>query len=499
MRIDVTTSSPLDFATAALVVGCFEDSPDELHSSLDQALGGVLTRLTATREFTGKPGSTHLIHTLGKIAPERVLLAGLGKKGDLDDRRVRNAAGDAVQALRRARIPSFALALHLAASHETGLQVACEGALLGSYSFDEFKTKDREDRFRFDTMTVLVNRNEEAAWEVAHRADAIYRGVQLARDLVSQPGNVATTGYLASAAHELAARSSLSCLVLEADVLESMGMNALLAVGKGSVEPPRLIVTEYNGAGDRIRPTVLVGKGITFDTGGISLKPGAGMEAMKTDMAGAAAVLGTMEAAALMKLPVNLVGIVPTAENMPGGRAYKPGDVITAMSGTTIEITNTDAEGRLVLCDALHYACTHYKPAAVIDLATLTGACVVALGHETAGMMGNDRRLIEDLKRAGERSGERVWEMPLWEEYGELMKSDIADLKNAASTRDGGAISAAWFLKQFVGQNRWVHLDIAGVAWTDKARPDSPKGATGVGVRLLIDFLGGKRYHVPHG
>src|SRR6185369_4306061 len=314
-------------------------------------------------------------------------------------------------------------------------------------------------------------------------------GVSLARDLVSHPGNVATTGYLAAAARRVAKHHGLACRVLEKAELEKLGMNALVAVGKGSVEPPRLIVLEYHGSGAKGKPVALVGKGITFDSGGISIKPGAGMEEMKTDMSGAAAVLGTMEAAAALQLPVNLVAVIPTAENMPDGKAYKPGDVLVSMSGLTIEITNTDAEGRLILCDALHFARTEFKPAAMIDLATLTGACVVALGHEASGMMGNDQRLLENLKKAGERCNERLWELPLWDEYGETMKSDIADLRNAGTTRDGGTITAGWFLKQFAATTRWAHLDIAGTAWSDKSRPCSPKGATGVGVRLLIEYL----------
>jgi leucyl aminopeptidase len=313
--------------------------------------------------------------------------------------------------------------------------------------------------------------------------------VTLSRDLVSHPGNIVTTGYLAETAHELATRHGLICKIIERDELERLGMNALLAVGKGSVEPQRLIVLEYRGAGEKVRPVVLVGKGITFDSGGISIKPGAGMEEMKTDMAGSAAVLGAISAAAGLKLPINLIGIIPTAENMPDGKAYKPGDVITSMSGTTIEITNTDAEGRLVLCDALHYALS-YKPSVMIDLATLTGACVVALGHEASGLMGNEQHVVDALKKAGEVTGERVWELPVWDSYGEAMKSDIADLKNAGS-RDGGSITAGWFLKQFVGNTHWAHLDIAGTAWSDKARPYCPKGATGVGVRLLIEYLKG--------
>jgi leucyl aminopeptidase len=298
---------------------------------------------------------------------------------------------------------------------------------------------------------------------------------------------VATTGYLADTARDIASRYDLKCRIYEQAELEELGMNALVGVGKGAAEPPRLIVLEYRGPSAGERPVALIGKGITFDSGGISIKPGAGLEEMKTDMGGAAAVLGTMEAAAGLRLAVNLVGIIPTAENMPDGKAFRPGDVLTSLSGQTIEITNTDAEGRLILCDALHFA-QQFEPLEMIDLATLTGACVVALGHEASGVMGNNQRLVDELKQAGEECGERIWQLPLWEEYGETMKSDIADLRNAGS-RDGGSITAGWFLKQFVGKNEWAHLDIAGTAWSDKARPYSPKGATGVGVRLLIQYL----------
>lgn len=494
MKIDFSTDNALEFATYALVIGCFEDATEELFTTCDSVLDGCLERIATSKEFNGKANTTRMIHTLGKLPAERVLLVGLGKKAELDDERLRKAAGNAVQALRGARVASFASALHLAGTGEKALEAACEGALLGSYSFDNYKTKNKDERFCFDTMTLLLpdgTTAEDASARMA-RIETVCQGVSLARDLVSHPGNVVTPGYLAESARELAARRGLTCRVLEMDELEKLGMNALLAVGKGSVESPRLIVLEYNGAGDNAAPVVLIGKGVTFDSGGISIKPGAGMEEMKTDMAGAAAVFGTLDAASSLKLPINLVGIVPTAENMPSSKAFKPGDVLTAMSGTTIEITNTDAEGRLILCDALHYALTNYKPEFMIDLATLTGACVVALGHEASGMMGNDAGLIDQLKRAGERCGERVWELPLWEEYGEGMKSDIADLKNAGS-RDGGSILAAWFLKQFVGSTRWAHLDIAGTAWLGKARPYIPKGASGVGVRLLIECLQTKK------
>jgi len=493
MKIEILTENPLHHASAALVIGCFEDAKDELYAALDSELGGCLARLAASREFTGKTNSSRLLHTLGKLPCERLLLVGLGKRAELDSERLRQAAGTAMQALRSARVASFSSALCQSVALPDALEAVATGSLLGAYAFEWYKTKDKEERFEgFEAMTLLLPKEAdlEAARARVEASGSIAQGVRLARDLVSQPGNVVTPGYLADTAREISGRHGLSCRVYEMDELIAMGMGALVAVGKGAAEPPRLIVLEYQGAGAKGRPTVLVGKGITFDSGGISIKPGAGMEEMKTDMAGSAAVLGTMAAAAGLKLPLNLVGIIPTAENMPDGKAFKPGDVLTSLSGTTIEITNTDAEGRLILCDALHFA-QKYKPVALIDLATLTGACVVALGHEASGLMGNDQRLADALQRAGERSGERLWQLPLWDEYGEGMKSDIADLKNSGS-RDGGTLKAGWFLKQFVGATHWAHLDIAGTAWCDKARPYCPKGATGVGVRLLIEYLTGR-------
>ena len=488
MKIEIDSSNPMQHDTAALVIGCFEDARDDLFAACDEALDGYLASLLESREFSGKHGATLLLHSMGRLPAQRLLLVGLGKRGKISCDLLRRAAGSAVGVLQSARVARFSMALNLCCQLPKALEAVVEGTLLGSYSFDLYKTKEKEQRFCFDAVALMVPEQEmEQARTTVERAEKLCRGVFLARDLVSHPGNVVTPGYLAQAARELAARNALECRVYEQGELESLGMNALLGVGKGAAEPPRLIELSYQGEGAKGRPVVLVGKGITFDSGGISIKPGPGMEEMKTDMAGAAAVLGTLEAAALLRLPVNLVGIIPTAENMPDGKAFKPGDVLTSLSGSTIEITNTDAEGRLILCDALHFA-RQFKPAALIDLATLTGACVIALGHEASGVMGNDQRLVDALKRAGEESGERVWQLPLWEEYGEGMKSDIADLKNAGS-RDGGSIKAGWFLKQFVGDARWAHLDIAGTAWSDKARPYSPKGATGVGVRLLIEYL----------
>ncbi|GFO67038.1 putative cytosol aminopeptidase [Geomonas limicola] len=489
MNIAVTSDNPLQLTCSALVVGIFEDAQTDLTRDCNAALDGLLDRLASGREFTGKAGSSRLLHSLGRLPAERIVLVGLGKQAELTAEKLRQAAGVAMQALKTARVASFASALPWAATFPEALEAIASGTYLGSYSFDAYKTKDKEERFGFEAATLLLppDFDQDAAGEGLRRSEILCGGVKLARDLVSQPGNVVNTGYLADTARELAGRHGLSFRVYELDELTQMGLNALIAVGKGSVEPPRLIVVEYQGAPEPGNPVVLVGKGITFDSGGISLKPGAGMEEMKTDMAGSAAVLGTLEAVAGLKLPVNLVGIIPTAENMPDGKSFRPGDVLTSYSGLTIEITNTDAEGRLILCDALHFA-QQYQPAALIDLATLTGACVVALGHEATGLIANDDQLAEALKSAAGRTGERVWQLPVFDEYGENMKSDIADLKNAGS-RDAGASKAGWFLKQFVGQSPWAHLDIAGTAWSDKARSYCPKGATGVGVRLLVDYL----------
>ena len=491
MKFLVTVEDPLKHSCQALVMGCFEDDvADPFFLGLDQALGGCLGALRTQREFSGKPNKTRLIHTLGKIPAERIVLVGLGKKRDLTRERIRQAAGAAVQALRSTGLKGFSTLLHLAGGDGgTGfLRPAMEGAALGGYTFIQYKTRT-EDNGGFEEARLLFPPGiavDDAGQEVTV-AQAVCEAVLFARDLVAQPGNVATPTYLAEKAVEMSGRYGITCRVLEREEMERHAMEALLAVAKGSRQPPKFIVLEYLAAGEKTKPTVLVGKGITFDSGGISLKPREGMEKMKTDMAGGAAVMGALMAAAALKLPVNLVGLVPAAENLPGGGACKPGDVVRSMAGRTIEIVNTDAEGRLILCDAIHYA-QRYRPAALIDLATLTGACVVALGSFATGLMGNDEGLKRAVKRAAEASGERVWELPLWEEYGELMKSDIADLKNAGGP-EAGAISAGWFLQNFAGKTRWVHLDIAGTAWMDKDRPYQPKGATGVGVRLLVEYL----------
>jgi leucyl aminopeptidase len=490
MQITVTVGTPLEHPCRVLVVGCHEqEGVGQELAQLDEALAGSISLLLGQREFTGKLLTTKLLHTLGRLPAERLLLVGLGKRDELTQERLRRAAGAAAQALRQHKLPSATSLLHQALGADAAaVDAAVTGLVLGNYSFDDYKS-DRTELVSLAELQILIpakaGKNEVASAVVA--AQAVCNGVILARNLVSEPGNVATPDYLAAQALELARLPGVSCQVFTKETLEQLGMGGLLAVGKGSVLGPRFIVLEYDGGGAAARPVVLVGKGITFDSGGISLKPREGMEAMKTDMAGAAAVLGCISAVAELRLPCSLVGLIPTAENLPDGGAYKPGDVIKTMAGKTVEINNTDAEGRLILCDALHYA-QRYKPAALIDLATLTGACVVALGHQASGLLGNDAGLKRTLQKAGETSGERLWELPLWEEYGEAMKSDIADLKNAGGPT-AGTITAGWFLEQFVGLSKWAHLDIAGTAWEDKGRHYLPKGATGVGVRLLLDYL----------
>lgn len=484
---------PLKHACRVLVAGCYADGfRGRFFDDLDQALGGCLSSIYEQREFTGELNKVKLINTFGKIPAERLLLVGLGKKDELNCDRLRQAAGAAATALSPIGVRKLSSILHLAqdGGAET-LTATVEGYSLGSYSFNAYKT-GTEPKTGLEEATLLFVEAEALDYNVNKvLADTatICDAVCFARDLVSQPGNVLVPSYLAEKGLEIAARYGLSCKVLEREDMAQNSMNALLAVAKGSHEPPKFIVLEYRGGGEDDAATVLVGKGVTFDSGGISLKPREGMEKMKDDMAGAAAVMGTMMAVAALKLRQNVVGLIPAAENLPGGGAYKPGDIVRSMSGQTIEIVNTDAEGRLLLCDALYFA-QRYKPAALIDIATLTGACVVALGNFATGLMGNDEGLTRSLKRAGEVSGERVWELPLWDEYGELMESDIADMKNAGGP-SGASISAGWFLQKFVGKTAWAHLDIAGTSWEEKGRPYRPKGATGVGVRLLVEYLRG--------
>jgi len=372
------------------------------------------------------------------------------------------------------------------------VQAVAEGVLLADYRYDRYLPKDKPGQpVPLGRVGLMIDAKESTSEAEAaiSAALAICTGVCFARDLVNDPGNRKSPEYLAMAAVAMAEKGGIKARLLRREQMAELGFGALLGVAQGSEREPYLIVLEYQGGMAEQQPIALVGKGVVFDAGGISLKPAEKMDEMKMDMAGGAAVLGTMLAAAQLKLPVNLVAVVPTVENMPSGTAIRPGDILTSLAGKTIEVLNTDAEGRLILADALTYV-GRFKPRVVIDLATLTGACIIALGNQAAAILGNHEGLIRQLLKAGERSGERFWQLPLWEEYAAQIKSDFADIKNTGG-RPAGTITAAAFLQQFAGSYTWAHLDIAGTAWEDKGKPGQPKGGTGFGVRALIEYLRG--------
>ena len=491
MEFSIKSGSPEKQRTGCVVVGVYEGR--KLSASardIDRAAKGFLSDVLRRGDLEGKAGTTLLLHSVDGLPSDRVLLVGLGKEREMGESAYRRAIDTAIKALRAtgatdATIYLTDLALR---KRDTAFKVeqAVLGLMEGVYRFDRMKSKPAETKRALRKVTLHVaRRGEIAAGEAAaERALAIAEGVRLARDLGNLPANVCTPAYLAGEAESLAKHHGLHCEVLGEKELEKLGMGAFLAVARGSRQPPRLIVLEHRGARKKDEaPVVLVGKGVTFDTGGISLKPAAEMDEMKFDMCGAASVLGTMKAVALMKLPLNVVGVVPATENMPGGNAVKPGDIVTTMSGQTVEILNTDAEGRLILCDALTWA-ERYKPAAVVDIATLTGAMVIALGHVATGLFANTDSLARELVQAGEASWDRAWHLPLWDDYQEALKSNFADIPNIGS-RAGGAITAACFLERFAKSYPWAHLDIAGTAW----KSGTEKGATGRPVALLANFL----------
>jgi|YelNatPaOPRAMG01_1025707.scaffolds.fasta_scaffold02122_8 leucyl aminopeptidase len=450
------------------------------------ALRKLLRRVTA-HEFDGAEKKLLLLHTHGQLPAERLLLVGLGDKQDITPETIRRAAGLAVKKLRDAGIARALVEIR--ADLPDCAAAVTEAALLATYRFTQFKTGN-DNHAELQALTLCAPR---AARPAVARARIIAEAVNYARAIGNLPGNVVTPAVLADYARQLARQYRLQCAVLDKPALRRGRFGGLLAVGGGSANEPRLIVLEYVGPGAaRQQPVALVGKALTFDSGGISIKPSEKMDEMKFDKCGGVAVLGTLRAAAELKLPVRLLGVIAAAENLPSATSYRPGDIVTSYRGkdkrgVTIEVLNTDAEGRIVLGDALAYA-RQRGAATIVDLATLTGACVIALGPFAAGLLGNNEKLLEKIRAAGERTGDRVWPLPLWPEYKELIKSDVADHKNTGG-RNGGAITAAAFLANYVGAVPWAHIDIAGTAWTTEERPYHAKGATGFGVRLLIDFL----------
>ena len=483
MNIYIKNIREEDFACDTLILPVTEGNPGS-YSRLSPAASGLISKLFS-REFRGKECELLLFPAPESIRPERILLVGLGKKDGISAEKVRRAGGKAAAYLRNMGMKRVALSTGVLSSLKMSPVDFIEGSLLGSYSFNRYVGE--KDKKNIAAVVILSKVSKGLKGEL-NRIKTIASSVWFVRDLVNTPSNDMTPTHLAKAALSLK-RENLSVTVLEKKDVQKLGMGVYLSVAKGSKEPPKFIVLRYTGA--KGAPLVLIGKSVTFDSGGISLKPPEGMEKMKYDMAGGAAVLGIIKAVSELKMPVHLIGILPATENLPGGSATKPGDVVEAINGKTVEIINTDAEGRLVVADGIGYA-KRFNPRAIIDLATLTGACSIALGNEAIAVMGNDRDLIQKMKKSADKTDERVWEMPLFEEYREYLKSDIADIKNHGG-RNGALVTSAFFLSEFAGKIPWVHLDIAGTAWIEKEKPYTPKGSSGIGVRLMVNFIEGMK------
>ncbi|MGH8748088.1 MAG: leucyl aminopeptidase [Burkholderiales bacterium] len=490
MEFSIKTLAPERAKTGCLVLGVHPGGALTRAAQLaDRAARGALRNALALGDLTAKPGSTLLLRELPGLAAQRVLLVGLGERKEFGEQPLRDAVRGAANALRELGAKDATVYLgELRAARRSqpwGLRQLVLGLREAFYRFDQLKTQNKPPAPALSAVTLaqcegpVTLQTQAAVKEAVATAD----GAALARTLGNLPPNLCTPSYLADEAKKLARKYKLGLQVLERREMEKLGMGALLSVTRGSHQPPKLIVLRYNGAAKSSKPVVLVGKGITFDTGGISLKPAAEMDEMKYDMSGAASVLGALRALAGMKAPVNVIAVVPTCENMPGGGASRPGDVVTTLSGQTVEILNTDAEGRLILCDALTYT-ERMQPDVVVDVATLTGACVIALGHVATGMFANDQKLADELRAAGEDAWDRVWQMPLWEDYQEQLRSNFADMANIGG-RPAGSVTAACFLSRFAKKLRWAHLDIAGTAW----RSGRDKGSTARPVPLLVRFV----------
>ncbi len=475
----------------------FEDKTTLRHEfkKLTEVFPSAAVTLDATH-FGGKELDTLTLYVKEK-RKRKILLVGLGKNEKLTLEKLRRAAAAAAKAAKSLKASSLAIIepdtevlgwLKLGEDWESIGSALAEGALLSMYKFDKYLSNEKKNGSTLQRIVIVsddVERFRKISLGVQY-ARVVCDATMVARDLANAPPNEIYPDSLSKRAREIVGKK-VAATVFDERKIKQLKMGGVLAVAKGSDQPPRFIVLEYNRSKRKSPPVVLVGKGVTFDAGGISIKPASGMSEMKSDMAGAAAVIAAMQAVARLKLPLHIVALVPSVENLLGGRAMKPGDIIVHLNGKTSEVDNTDAEGRLILADALSYA-SRYKPQLVIDVATLTGAAVVGLGHYATGMMGNDQAAMDKLKEAGERTYERVWQLPMFDEYEKLNKSDVADVKNSGG-RPAGAITAAFFLKQFIGDYKWVHLDIAGTSFLNEALEYIPKGASGVGVRLLVDFL----------
>ena len=489
MEFSTKFAAPEKQPTACVVAGVFESRKfSRAAEALDKASRGQIREILRSGDMDGKTGSTRMLYRVRGVSAERILLVGLGKEKEFGEKQYRDCARAALSGVKETGARD--VCMYIAELQVPGRDAAWKARELAlaavdvAYRFDRMKSKKAEaGSLAHVTISAATKADSAALERGVSEGRAIAAGVTLTRDLGNLPANVCTPTYLAESAVKLGREWKLAVQVLEQKDMEKLGMGSLLSVSKGSHQPPKFAILRYSGAGKKDRPIVLVGKGITFDTGGISLKPAAEMDEMKFDMCGAASVLGTLRAVAELGLKLNVIGLVPTCENMPGGAATKPGDIVTSMSGQTVEILNTDAEGRLILADALSYA-ERFEPQAVVDIATLTGACIIALGHVCSGLFANKDTLARELQAAGAESWDRVWELPLWDDYQEQLKSNFADFANIGG-RPAGSITAACFLSKFTRKYDWAHLDIAGTAW----KSGREKGATGRPVPLLTTFL----------
>ena len=494
MKINVKVGTVEKEAAEVLVFYLFEDVKimGKSLAYCNTVLHNSISELIKEKEFIAKLNKTMVLPTYGKIPAKRIMFVGLGKKKDVTLDKIRQAAGTTTSILRDMGIGESTCvmdSIDIPAPLSEWCQAYVEGARLALYKFQRYKYIPPEERHELKVLNLLFSQKDvlTAVRVAVTCGEIIADAVSFTRDLINTPSRDKTPAILADYAVKMAKEYGMQCKVMSLPELKKLGMGGLLGVAQGSVQPPKFIILDYNAHAKNQDTLVFIGKGITFDSGGICLKQAKDMDLMKSDMSGAAAVIGAIMALSKMKVPQRIIGLMPCTENMPGGSAMKPGDIIKFSSGKTAEIANTDAEGRLILADALAYAET-YHPQAVIDLATLTGSCVVALGTVVTGMMGNNEALKKRVQIAGEKSWERVWELPLWEEYQEQIKSDIADIKNVGGSH-GGAITAACFLSKFTEKYPWVHLDIAGTAWCEKNGAYTQKGASGVGVRLLVQLV----------
>ena len=477
--------------TPLLVVGLYENDNDHLNSKeLDPILHSTIREIISNKEFKAVVGARLIIPTMGKGPMKKIMLMGLGKKEKFNNEIARIVSAKAALKVREMEISEFSI-LPYSDLDEGLIEAISEGIALSLYSFNRYKTNDRGDELKVKQVTILTNADKNKIQPIIDRTGLLVDAVNLARDLSNLPPNDCSPSQLASIAVSVGTEYGLKTRIVERYEMESLGLNGIVSVGKGSQNPPKLIILEYHGSTDDRKPYLLVGKGVTFDTGGISLKDHDKMDEMKFDKSGGCNVVAIMKAVASLKLPINVVGIIPSVENMPSSTSYRPGDIIRMYNGKTVEVLNTDAEGRLILADALSFGIASYNPKAVIDLATLTGACIIALGTNVAAVIGTNKKFIDELHQVSDRTGEKIWELPLYEEFNEQIKSSIADIKNIGG-RPGGAITAAAFLSNFTHGIPWIHIDIAGTAWTQEGtfeRSYNPKGATGFGIRTLVKLL----------